>query len=131
MRGYVVHCPGSCTRSLPIVGVVVKKITRRTVGDINWEETLILPVVYDVDFVREPNGGLCVVDPSEGYWSDDMYRVLWCWWPEAEDEERIRETGQELRAREQEAANPESVQGERPIQGSDAAPDAVADRPRE
>ncbi len=108
MRGFVVHWWGSCTRPLNIVGVVVKTVSRQD-GEARWEETLILPVVFDIDFVVEPNGGLCVVDPTEGYWSDCDYTVLWCWWPEAEDDERFEAARQAFLARQQEAASDAGV----------------------
>jgi hypothetical protein len=91
---------------------VVKTVTRRD-GETSRQETLILPVVYDVDFVDEPNGGLCIVDPTEGYWSDGDYTVLWCWWPETEDDERFESARQAFQARQR-----------------DADPAAAADRPR-
>jgi hypothetical protein len=113
MRGYIVHWWGQCARPLEIVGVVVKTITRRSCGD-SWEETTILPVVYDIDFVDEPSGGLCVVDPTEGYWSDCVYKVLWCYWPEAEDQARIHATLDEFLEREQ-AAHQEASEGRPPL----------------
>lgn len=98
MRGYVIHWCGPITRHLHILGVVVKTITWRH-NDTSWDEALVLPVVFDTDFLSHAGGGLCVVDPTDGDWKESDHSVLWCWWPESEDDQHIEAAREAFLAR--------------------------------
>jgi hypothetical protein len=71
------------TKQIPIVGVVVR--TTRS-GDLCYPE--IFPVIHEPCWADAPDGGLRVFDPED----EDTFlafSTVWCWWPVAEDDERL------------------------------------------
>ena len=98
MRGFIVfgqespestpENPIFLTKRVPIQGVVVR--SRQPDDDPEHEYAEIVPVaLLNPCLNMAPDGGLWILDDQD--YGILAYAVVWCHWPEEEDEERLRE----------------------------------------
>ena len=96
MRGFVVRpfqngewvddLPVFSTKRIPIVGVVVRSAYEELDGEL-FDSAEIIPVIHDPCYADALNGGMMIFDPRDS--DDPAFSVVWCYWPESEDEERL------------------------------------------
>ena len=98
MRGFIVfgqespestpEKPNFLAKRVPIQGVVVH--SRHLRDDPDQEYAAIVPVaLLHPELNMAPDGGLWILDAQD--YGILAYAVVWCYWSEEEDEERLRE----------------------------------------
>ena len=90
-RGFVILAvPGSDesfdVHRFPIVGVVIREMPMVSFTGHHRE---VIPVYLSACYAHDVSGGMNILEEGSG-WSAIYYSVVWCEWPEEEDDSRIK-----------------------------------------